>query len=201
MLYIYKTVRAEAKTLANGTTIIGITLGEQGRGRKQAFLPLPQGYAEGDEIPAGLHTDLTIGFSKTNRPRIYHVSSHEMWLILQSGHSYSRKGNGRIYATAQSRPEIYARGNGADGDAGRIGDWDDILIKVHLGDIYRVQHSGYKYGIRDTFIIPKANNVLVFDFDDTALDNFEAADIINPPIYYSQEYGELVTNDIEWTRL
>lgn len=200
MLYFYKTVHAEAKTLANGTTIIGVTLGEQGRGRKQAFLPLPQGYAENDEIPAGLHTDLTIGFSKTGRPRINKASSHEMWLIIQSGHSYSRKGNGRIYATAQSSPEVYARGNGADGDAGRIGDWDDILVKAHLGDIYRIQHSGHRYGIYDTFVIPMADNVLVFDFDDTALDNFEAADI-DPPIYYDPEHGALITDNDTWTML
>ncbi len=201
MLYFYKTVRAEAKTLANGTTIIGVTLGEQGRGRKQAFLPLPQSYAENDEIADGLHADLTIGFSKTGRPRINKASSHEMWLIIQSGHSYSRKGNGRIYATTQSRPEVYARGNGAEGDAGRIGNWDDILVKAHLGDIYRVQHSGYKYGIYDKFIIPTADDVLTFDFDDTALDNFEAADIIDPPIYYDQEHAALVTNNDEWERL
>lgn len=199
MLYTNKTVRAVEKTLANGTTIIGITLGETGRGRKEVFLPLPNGFNAGDTIAKGMHPDLTIGFSRSGKPRINRATTCEMWVILYSYGNYSRRGDGRIYAF-KSEPELYARGQGADGDAGRIGNWHDVLLKTRPGDVVRVQYSGYTKGIIDDFYVCTANEIFEIPFDDEVEYSLEAIGREADFVHYDNENWYYVIDD-EWAEI
>ena len=198
MLYTNNNLTAKSKTLKNGTVIIGVTLGEQGRGRVEVFLPLPKGYEEGQIIEAGMHPELNIGFSRSGKPRINAEKSCEIWLMLYSYGNYSRRGNGRIYSAPGTTPEVYARGNGADGDAGRIGNWDDILFRAHAGDTYRIQYSGYDYGIEDDLIFVCANEVHKIPFNDDIEDELEALEIEQKfTLSWDEELGFLLQNS-EW---
>ena len=124
MLYINETVEVTTREFKFGT-VEGISLGEHGRGRQQIFLPTPQ-RLEG--AVGGLRTDLTIGLTKAGKPRINRNKDKDMYLALSSERGYTR------------------RGNGADGDAGRIGYWDVVLVKANEGDVFRVTWGGSGYG-------------------------------------------------------
>lgn len=134
MLFLNTTVEVIAREFKFGI-VEGISLGEHGRGRQQIFLPTPQGL---EGAVGGLRTDLTIGLSKAGKPRINHGKDKDMYLALSTERGYTRRGNGVVKTPVGQTVELIARGNGADGDAGRIGYWDVILVKANEGDVFRV---------------------------------------------------------------
>lgn len=152
MLFTNKTLEVQEKMMKFGT-VAGTTIGEYGRGRREVFLPTPKELTE--NIAEGLITNLTIGFSKTGRPRINqcNANAEAIFMILSTKRDYTRRGNGYIEVPKDQSVEIIARGNGADGDAGRIGTWDALILKAHEGDIFRVIWGGYGYGYEDTFYV------------------------------------------------
>ncbi len=141
-------------------TITGITIGEYGRGRREVFLPTPKG-VEG-EID-GLREDLTIGVSKSGRPRINRANDGELYVILTSERGYTRRGCGCIKIPKAQKIELIARGNGADGDAGRIGSWDVVILKAHEGDVFRVTWGGFNYGYPATFYVVHQGKIYAAD--------------------------------------
>ena len=144
-------------------TLKGIAVGERGRGRREIFLPTPKDLT--GEV-AGTLLGYGIGATKSGRPRIVHDSSEELYLILTSENSYTRRGCGRIRVPTNQSIELIARGNGADGDAGRIGSWDVVIVKAHEGDIFRVTWGGYGYGIPSTYYVVHSGQVHVADQPD-----------------------------------
>ena len=130
MLYLNEDAKIQEKEYEWGKLRF-IELGEHGRGRHAIRLPVPFGYKE-NEIKAGLHKDLSIGLSKSGKERIIQSSDHEMYMALSAEGGYTRRGCGRIYMPVIHENEIRVLqiGNGADGDAGRIGQWNCALIKV-----------------------------------------------------------------------
>lgn len=162
MLYTNETLKIAEREMKFGN-VTGVSIGEYGRGRREVFLPTPKGL-EG-EISHGLTEDLTIGTSKTGRPRINRANKgdNELYLILSTERNYTRRGNGYVRAPKNQKVEIIARGNGADGDAGRIGSWDALILKANEGDVYRVTWGGYGYGYDATFYVVLDGKVHVAD--------------------------------------
>lgn len=119
-----------------------ITLGEKGRGRKEILLPSLS------NITVGLNKDLTIGLTKNGRPRINKVNpkkDNTLYILLDTYGGYSRRGDGVISFREEQGFEIIAEGNGADGDAGRIGSWGVYVIKAPVDDkmkIIKIKYSG-----------------------------------------------------------
>jgi hypothetical protein len=97
-----------------------VGLGEYGRGRKEILLPSEY------DILLGWNKDLTIGTTRSGRPRIIKANDPTVYLLLESNGGYTRRGNGRIISIGG---EEIATGWGADGDAGRIGQWDAKVLK------------------------------------------------------------------------
>ncbi len=160
MLYTNKELHIIEKEMKFGGTVAGVTIGEYGRGRSEVFLPTPKG-VEG-EIRE-LRADLTIGTSKSGRPRINRTEDGELYVILSSQRAYTRKGDGRIKTPKAQENELIARGNGAHGDAGRIGNWDVVILKAHEGDVFRVTWGGHGYGYPSTFYVVADGKVHVAD--------------------------------------
>ena len=192
MLYLNKAVDVATREFKFGH-VEGISLGEHGRGRQQVFLPTPQGL---EGAVGGLRTDLTIGLSKAGKPRINRSKDKDMYLALSSERGYTRRGNGIIKAPVSQTVELIARGNGADGDAGRIGYWDVVLVKANEGDVFRVTWGGSGYGYEPTFYVVYNNQV--FEADQQEVEELYESLGLEMPFSLSFEERRMVVNLEEW---
>ena len=152
MLYANQKMEATERTMEFGT-IYQIGMGEIGRGRKFMTLTCPKDTT----IESGMNTDYTIGTTKSGKPRLNKKSDNTLYMMLSAEGGYTRRGNGtiKVLSSQKDKFEVMARGNGADGDAGRIGFWDCLLLKAPDTDaIVRVRTSGAGYGTpSDLYVI------------------------------------------------
>lgn len=192
MLYLNKAVDVATREFKFGH-VEGISLGEHGRGRQQVFLPTPQGL---EGAVGGLRTDLTIGLSKAGKPRINRSKDKDMYLALSSERGYTRRGNGIIKVPVGQTVELIARGNGADGDAGRIGYWDVVVVKAREGDVFRVTWGGSGYGYEPTFYVVYNNQV--FEADQQEVEELYESLGLEMPFSLSFEERRMVVNLEEW---
>ena len=192
MLFLNKVTEVIAREFKFGA-VEGISLGEHGRGRQQVFLPTPQGL---EGAVGGWRTDLTIGLSKAGKPRINRSKDKDMYLALSSERGYTRRGNGIIKVPVGQTVELIARGNGADGDAGRIGYWDVVLIKANEGDVFRVTWGGSGYGYEPTFYV--VHNNQVFEADQQEVEDLYENLGLEMPFSLTFEGRRMVVNLEEW---
>lgn len=146
--------------------ISAIALGEKGRGRTQVIVPSP------------ISELLESGLSKTNKPRLNSSKSNLGWIFrISTEGAYIRGANGNISVSPKVLPNIkvIAKGQGAFGDAGRTGTWDDLIAETQLEDfLVRVKPSrgdAYLLWFQTTGVkklqYPEAE-ALDLDFGDTA---------------------------------
>ena len=192
MFFINKTTEVVAKKLKFGT-IEGISLGEHGRGRQQIFLPVPHGL-EGSI--GGLRPYLTIGLTKAGKPRINRGKDKDIYLALSTERGYTRRGNGVVKTPVGQTVELIARGNGADGDAGRIGYWDVVLVKANEGDVFRVTWGGSGYGYEPTFYV--VHNGQVFEAEQQEVEDLYESIGLEMPFNLTFEERRMVVDLHEW---
>ena len=192
MLFMNKTVEVESREFKFGT-VAGVALGEHGRGRQQGVLPTPKGL---EGAIGGLRSDLTIGLTKAGRPRINHGKDKDMYLALSSERGYTRRGNGVVKVPVGQAVELIARGNGADGDAGRIGYWDVVLVKAKEGDVFRVTWGGSGYGYEPTFYV--VHNGQVFEADQQEVEDLYESIGLEMPFNLTFEERRMVVDLEEW---
>ena len=196
MLYTNTTLKAVSKEMKFGT-VTGVAIGECGRGRREVFLPTPKSIQAHDVIKE-LRSDLTIGTSKSGRPRIDARKDDDIYLILSSERGYTRRGCGRIRAPKGQEVELIARGNGADGEAGRIGSWDAIIVKAKDGDVFRLTWGGSGYGYDATFYVVSGGKVYSANQPEIE-DLYESLGLEIPfSLTYDQDEGRLVITLDEW---
>lgn len=142
-----------------------ICLGESGRGRKLLSLTCP----EKCELKEGNNPSFTITHTKSGKWRISENTRHDLtqYLLLSSQGSYTRRGNGWIgrHACNAAEYELIAQGNGADGDAGRIGQWDVVLLKIvgqPQNDWLRIRRGGGGYGTDPEFLYVGSKGIFYF---------------------------------------
>lgn len=158
MLYSNRNLESEARQFDWGT-IFQVALGEHGRGRRLLTLTCP----EDTEIKSGINEEYSIGSTKSGKPRIVKKKDNELYMILSSEGGYTRRGDGTIKVLVKDSKniEVLARGNGADGLAGRIGTWDCVLIHLegNLETVVQVRTSGAGYGTPVDLYVVKENKV------------------------------------------
>lgn len=159
MLYTNQVLKVVEWKMSFGS-VKGVAIGEFGRGRREVFLPTPNGLA--GEI-RDFRADLSIGLTKSGRPRINQSTDDRLYVILSSQRGYTRRGSGMIKTPVAQDNKIIARGNGADGDAGRIGSWDVIIAEAKDGDVFRVTWGGHGYGYSPTFYVVHDQTIAVAD--------------------------------------
>ena len=196
MLYSNTTLKVVSKEMEFGT-VTGVAIGEYGRGRREVFLPTPKS-VQTDDVIKELRSDLTIGTSKSGRPRIDARKDDDIYLILSSKRSYTRRGDGYIKAPKSQEVELIARGNGADGDAGRIGSWDAIIVKAKNGDVFRLTWGGSGYGYDATFYVVLGGKV--YSANQPGIEDlYESLGLKTPfSLSYDQDKGRLVIALDEW---
>ena len=192
MLFLNKVTEVIAREFKFGT-INGITLGEHGRGRQQIFLPTPLG-VEG--AVGSLRTYLTIGLTKAGKPRINRSKDKDMYLALSTERGYTRRGNGIVKTPVGQTVELIARGNGADGDAGRIGYWDVVLVKAREGNVFRVTWGGSGYGYEPTFYV--VHNGQVLEADQQEVEDLYESVGLEMPFSLTFEERRMVVDLKEW---
>lgn len=141
MIWSNKSLTVSEREFSFGK-ITGVAIGETGRGRKEVFIPTPHGL---EKISEGLNSGITVGQSKSGKPRINKGEDDNLYLILCTYAGYTRRGNGYIYVLEKDKDncKLLDKGNGADGDAGRIGSWDDTILEVNkFPTIIRIKYSG-----------------------------------------------------------
>lgn len=118
------------KTLIEKTLPWGVLncvfMGEEGRGRK--FYLLPSEYP----LEKGVNMGLSIGLTKSGKPRIVKGESEKTFLLLSTEGGYTRRGDGKVLVLEKDKNCInkIIETYGADGAAGRIGTWKEYLIEV-----------------------------------------------------------------------
>lgn len=192
MLFINKQTEVVTREFKFGT-VNGISLGEHGRGRQQIFPPTPK---ELEGSIGGMRSDLTIGLSKSGKPRINYGKDKDMYLALSSERGYTRRGNGVVKVPAGQTVELIARGNGADGDAGRIGYWDVVLVKAREGNVFRVTWGGSGYGYEPTFYV--VHNGQVLESDQQEVEDLYESVGLEMPFSLTFEERRMVVDLKEW---
>lgn len=132
--YNIKPVEIKVDGNSGSFTVLGLSLGEQGRGRQRTIVPV--------ERESQFYN---IGKTKTGNPKLFAGSGDsDGWIARISCEGcYTRDTNGR--ASATEGVAVIARGHGAEGDAGRLGTWDDLLLSVPDGAVVKVKpHGGSK---------------------------------------------------------
>lgn len=108
----------------NDFSFTALTLGEKGRGRVIVNVACPQSFS-----------NLEVGTTKQGKPRLNTSKSSKGWLArISTNGAYIRGASGNVSTNPEiaEKISVIARGQGAFGDAGRIGTWDDILISTEL---------------------------------------------------------------------
>ena len=198
MLYTNKDLQISEREMSFGK-LKGITIGQKGRGRWEIFLPTQS--VDKDTIEEGLHKDLSIGLSKSGRPKIIKKEEDKIFLILDSKNEYTRRGDGKIFALAANKEQakVIARGNGADGLAGKVGQWDAIVLEAKDGDVFRVRWGGYNYGRPTTIYTVLNGEVYIADLPDVE----DLYDYLHLDLPFSVFYdkGETLLSLKEWKEI
>jgi hypothetical protein len=111
-----------------------ISLGEKGRGRLLVNVACPATF-----------THLEVGTTKQGKPRLNSSSNPKGWVArISTEGAYVRGAFGNVTTSPEvvDKIQVVARGQGAFGDAGRTGTWDDLLVATELEEfILRVKPS------------------------------------------------------------
>lgn len=114
-----------------------VCLGERGRGRFEAVVPCD--VKKDDKFGS-------IAKTKSGNPKIVPSSLPEHgWIAVVSGSgTYTRGTYGTVYCQKcdAEKVQVLATGNGAYGDAGRIGDWNEFLITITDNTFLRIRPAG-----------------------------------------------------------
>lgn len=132
-------LKSEKRELSFGELTV-IALGERGRGRYETLVPFQGNISE---------TDFVVPVpTKSGRTKIIKGGDAKGWIARISCEGcYTRctEGYAQIYKNDEGKISVLASGNGAEGDAGRIGWWADYLLKIEENALIRVKrHGGYK---------------------------------------------------------
>jgi len=135
----------------------GIVMGEEGRGRKEVFVPSKYYILQGENLGLG------VGQTKTGKPRINLDETSGTYLMIGTYRGYTRRGDGFIDFTRPEALEFLTVAYGADGGAGMIGRWYDYLIKINdftKDTMIRLHYSG---GGESSIILVTVNQIHIFD--------------------------------------
>jgi len=132
-------LKAEKRQLSFGELTV-IALGERGRGRYENLVPFQGDITEKDfVIPTP---------TKSNKVKVIGGGDNIGWVArISCKGCYTRGtiGQASVHNKDVGNVTVLASGNGAEGDAGRIGWWADYLLQIADDTLIRVkQHGGYK---------------------------------------------------------
>lgn len=170
-------LKIEKRALSFGDLNV-VVLWERGRGRYETLVPV-----QGDILPS----DSVIAMStKSGKIKLVKGGDTSGWIANISAQGiYTRGTEGYVYAHNKDYADIVvlASGHGAEGDAGRIGYWEQFLLQIPDHSIIRVKpHGGYKtppdylyFGETEVHRMDSEEYIILCDNHDIEVDpeNFE----------------------------
>lgn len=117
-----------------------ISLGERGRGRYEAIIPVHNGNIEIENLDY-----MEVALTKSGKPKIVPSEKSEGWLLILSGNgTYTRGTYGTVYVQEERKNDvaIIARGSGAYGTAGRIGSYHEFLASCPDNTFFYICPAG-----------------------------------------------------------
>lgn len=195
MIFSNTKLVAKSKEMDFGT-IHQIVLGENGRGRKEIRLACP----EGTTLEVGCNFDFTIGETKSGHPRINKGKGNKSFFLLSTEGGYTRRGCGWVgtWKSNEGQYKVLAHGNGADGLAGRIGQWDVLLIELDgempQNDWIRIRTSGGGYGTSPQWLHISPKGFFLFNDTDDAIAFADSIDVEFPQIDDCDNIREIFKN-------
>jgi len=160
-----------------------IALGQQGRGRLLTYVPCEGDFPDG--APVALAT------TRTGKTKIVagHGGDAAGWLARVSTEGpYIRGAYGHIRARVQDRAlvQVVAYGYGAFGDAGRVGQWCDYLLKLQPGAIIRVKptrgQAYFLHATTDRIVRLDQEEALVYEGAEIPITGEDWVDILAPEV-------------------
>jgi hypothetical protein len=138
-----------------------VSLGEEGRGRREARVQVNGAL---NEIVRGDVCKYANGIGKTQKgmPKITREDG-KFYAVLSSNGGYTRRGNGYVTLVTPELVTVLSEGEGADGDAGRIGSWTEQLLELREGAAVIVTFGG---GYRSTLYVLRNGNLDAIEADD-----------------------------------
>lgn len=192
MLFTNTKLVSKSKEMEFGT-LHQITVGESGRGRKEIRLACP----ENTVLEIGCNHDYTIGMTRSGKPRIDKKTDNKKFFLISTEGGYTRRGDGWVGSWNQNKGEyrVLAKGNGADGAAGRIGYWDVLLIEL-IGDMpqndwIRIRTSGGGYGTDPQWLHISPKGIFLFINTDDAIAFADSIDCDFPDIENCEDVCKL----------
>jgi hypothetical protein len=172
LIVLGKTLDVETKEFNFGN-LNCVVLGEEGRGRKEIILPTPNNLDL--KSISGVNYNLSLGLSKNGKLRI-NQGNTDFHIIVSSEGGYTRRGNGKSFILVPQKEafSVVDYAYGADGAAGRIGNWYDIILKVNSFNFPLVIRNVKSGGNPSTIYLIMKNNV-----GEVKVFNAQEGDIIN----------------------
>jgi len=144
MLYTNTTLTAEERQMSFGP-LWGIPIGERGRGRWEEFIPCPKSI---ETLGPDNHHEFHVTTTRNGTPRITRDAAAGAFAILSSQGGYTRRGDGFVAVqkpvdSHEANVTVMGKAWGADGAAGRIGQWTVVVLKLPDSPVlFRVRRSG-----------------------------------------------------------
>ena len=93
-------LKATEVELASGVKFPAVVLGERGRGRRQVFVPCPEGLKVGDSV--------VLKETRTGRPKVVRGGSEDgFWLAhISTEAAYIRGARGRVYVHKDDKDKL-----------------------------------------------------------------------------------------------
>jgi len=125
------------KSVIGEKEISTLNLGESGRARKLIQIIMDKDIKNDEQVEIIAPKPGMPGKTKIRKMEI-NTPGYLSRISTNGAYIRGDKGNVRYLKTAPM-PEVVAKGNGAFGDAGGIGSWDDLLLKIPDDAILRVK--------------------------------------------------------------
>lgn len=137
-----------------------VTLGEKGRGRQETLIPFHADNIEGNNFE--------IAQTRTGKSKIIKGStSSPGWIAVLSGSGcYTRGTYGTVYVPENQKQniEVLAKGYGAYGAAGRVGDWNEFLVAVRtMPTVFYVRPAGGRHKMNRYWLVFDKDQVFRVD--------------------------------------
>lgn len=148
----------EVKLESAGFSFFAVSVGEQGRGRKLANLPVERQACVADEKGNLKVLSAEVGKTKSGKPKMFAEKNakNDRCIVVFRTKIGFRGGNfhtgDRMEAQAEKPEflpfpgEILAKGYIAQGDAGRMGGGDQLIAVIPKNVVFRTAYSGRLYG-------------------------------------------------------
>ena len=150
-------------------TLKGLRLGEEGRGRSEKIISIGAEMPEDFKGLNGYSQDISVRKTLNGNWELIPWDTGDLYMIINTNSGYKRGCSGEILElvdpdnpTKTSRVERLQVAWGAYGDAGGIGGYDELLLRVYPDAIIKINYTtGSRYNSNEILFVEDGQVVVV----------------------------------------